>query len=107
MIKEGIEFRTNVEVGKDIDPSNFFREYDAILVATGAAQPRDLNIPSTLIKACIGAKHLKIMAFSNDFSKNRSQPQRHSFCHKLFTKLATTSKTSEAKFRRAESVGKE
>jgi glutamate synthase (NADPH/NADH) len=46
MAKEGIEFRTNVEVGKDIDSSSFFREYDAILLATGATWPRDLNIPS-------------------------------------------------------------
>lgn len=46
MAKEGIEFRTNVEVGKDIDSTQFFREYDAILLATGATWPRDLNIPS-------------------------------------------------------------
>jgi glutamate synthase (NADPH/NADH) len=45
MAKEGIEFRTNVEVGKDIDSNRLFREYDAILLATGATWPRDLNIP--------------------------------------------------------------
>lgn len=47
MAQEGIEFRTNVEVGKDIDPNDLFISYDAILVATGATWPRDLNIPST------------------------------------------------------------
>ncbi len=46
MAQEGIEFRTNVEVGKDIDPNDLFVSYDSILVATGATWPRDLNIPS-------------------------------------------------------------
>jgi glutamate synthase (NADH) len=45
MAKEGIEFRTKVEVGKDMDASSLFIEYDAILVATGATWPRDLEIP--------------------------------------------------------------
>lgn len=45
MAKEGIEFRPNVEVGKDIDSHRLFVEYDAILLATGATWPRDLNIP--------------------------------------------------------------
>jgi glutamate synthase (NADPH/NADH) len=45
MAKEGIEFRTNVEVGKDIDTNSLYAQYDSILVATGATWPRDLNIP--------------------------------------------------------------
>ncbi len=45
MAREGVEFRTNVEVGKDIDSQRLFVEYDAILIATGATWPRDLNIP--------------------------------------------------------------
>ena len=45
MTKEGIEFRPNVEVGKDIDSNRLFVEYDAVLLATGATWPRDLNIP--------------------------------------------------------------
>jgi glutamate synthase (NADPH/NADH) len=45
MAKEGVEFRTNVEVGKDIDANTLYAQYDAILIATGATWPRDLNIP--------------------------------------------------------------
>jgi len=45
MAKEGIEFRTNVEVGKDIDSNKLFIEYDAILMSTGSTWPRDLKIP--------------------------------------------------------------
>ena len=46
MAQEGIEFRTNVEVGKDISPNDLFVSYDSILLAVGATWPRDLNIPS-------------------------------------------------------------
>ena len=45
MATEGIEFRTNVEVGRDIDANSLYAQYDAILLATGATWPRDLNIP--------------------------------------------------------------
>jgi glutamate synthase (NADPH/NADH) len=45
MAREGILFKTNVEVGKDLHAAALFREYDAILMATGATWPRDLNIP--------------------------------------------------------------
>lgn len=46
MAQEGIEFRTNIDVGKDINPNDLFVSYDSILLATGATWPRDLNIPS-------------------------------------------------------------
>ncbi len=40
----GIEFRTGVDVGIDIDPSQLQSEYDALLLATGATVPRDLPV---------------------------------------------------------------
>ncbi len=45
MAREGILFRTNVEVGKDLHASKLFKEYDAILMCSGATWPRDLKIP--------------------------------------------------------------
>lgn len=42
---EGIEFVTGVEVGPDLDPRNLRDSCDAILLATGATRPRDLQIP--------------------------------------------------------------
>lgn len=45
MAREGVLFKTNVEVGKDLDAQKLFKEYDAILMTTGATWPRDLNIP--------------------------------------------------------------
>lgn len=44
MKEEGIEFRTGVEVGKDVDASDLQKEYDAVLVSTGATVARDLPI---------------------------------------------------------------
>ena len=45
MIAEGVEFRTGVHVGKDIRGDELAREFDAILLAGGAEQPRDLPVP--------------------------------------------------------------
>ena len=45
MSAEGIEFRPGVEVGKDVDPAQLVEEYDAVLLACGATNPRDLPAP--------------------------------------------------------------
>jgi glutamate synthase (NADPH) small chain len=42
---EGIEFRTGVAVGRDVDPDSLVQEYDAVLLACGATKPRDLPVP--------------------------------------------------------------
>jgi glutamate synthase (NADPH) small chain len=41
---EGIQFVTNCEVGKDYPADELLREFDAIVLCGGAAQPRDLPI---------------------------------------------------------------
>lgn len=43
--EEEIEFITNADVGRNVDPHQLLSEYDAIILATGATQPRDLPIP--------------------------------------------------------------
>jgi len=42
---EGVTFRTGVTVGRDVPADRLREEFDAILLATGAARPRDLNVP--------------------------------------------------------------
>ncbi len=39
---EGIDFRTSVNVGVDIDKAELLDKFDAVLLAVGAEQPRDL-----------------------------------------------------------------
>jgi glutamate synthase (NADPH/NADH) small chain len=41
----GIEFIVNADVGKNVDPKKLRAEHDALLLTTGATQPRDLQIP--------------------------------------------------------------
>jgi glutamate synthase (NADPH) small chain len=42
---EGIDFRTGVEVGRDISIGRLRAEFDAVLLATGAQQGREMNVP--------------------------------------------------------------
>ncbi|HKB98149.1 MAG TPA: glutamate synthase subunit beta [Terriglobales bacterium] len=50
MSAEGVEFVTGAEVGKNIAVEYLRREFDAIVLAGGAEQPRDLNIPGRELK---------------------------------------------------------
>ncbi|KAL0267203.1 UNVERIFIED_CONTAM: hypothetical protein PYX00_009546 [Menopon gallinae] len=43
--QEGIEFKTNINVGKDISAKELHEDFDAVLLCTGATWPRDLPIP--------------------------------------------------------------
>jgi glutamate synthase (NADPH) small chain len=50
MVQEGIEFRTNIEVGKTIKADELLRDFDAIVLATGSTVPRDLKIEGRNLK---------------------------------------------------------
>ncbi len=45
MEEEGVEFRVNANVGKDIKPAELLKEYDRIVLACGASNPRDIKAP--------------------------------------------------------------
>src|SRR5439155_1669572 len=45
MSMEGVEFRPNVEVGKDYAAAQMLSEFDAVVLAGGAEAPRDLPVP--------------------------------------------------------------
>lgn len=45
MRAEGVEFVTNANVGKDIKPAKLLKEYDRIVLACGAKNPRDIKAP--------------------------------------------------------------
>jgi glutamate synthase (NADPH/NADH) small chain len=42
---EGVSFACGKTLGKDIEAAQLRRQFDAVLIATGSAQPRDLNLP--------------------------------------------------------------
>jgi glutamate synthase (NADPH/NADH) small chain len=47
---EGVVFRTRVNVGEDFAAADLRREFDAVLLAGGAGNPRDLNVPGRDLK---------------------------------------------------------
>ena len=47
----GIEFVVNADVGNNVDPKKLRAEHDALLLTTGATQPRDLKIPGASLAA--------------------------------------------------------
>jgi glutamate synthase (NADPH/NADH) small chain len=44
MIDEGIEFRTDVEIGKDISARYLQKTFNVVLITTGAGTPRDISV---------------------------------------------------------------
>src|SRR5688500_17913645 len=62
---EGVVFHTGVNVGENFAAADLMRDFDAVLVAGGAGQPRDLNVPG---------RELKGVHFAMDFL---TQQNRH------------------------------
>ncbi len=47
---EGVVFKCNVTVGKDITAESLLKDFDATVLCTGATKPRDLPIPGRELK---------------------------------------------------------
>jgi glutamate synthase (NADPH/NADH) small chain len=45
MQAEGVDFRVNSNIGTDIPVARLVRDYDAVVLAGGSEQPRDLRVP--------------------------------------------------------------
>jgi glutamate synthase (NADPH/NADH) small chain len=45
MEEEGVVFKTGVDVGKDITSEELKKQFDRVVLACGAANPRDINVP--------------------------------------------------------------
>jgi glutamate synthase (NADPH) small chain len=58
MAEEGIVFRTSTEVGVNYPARDLLREFDAVILCTGATKPRDLPVEG---------RHLKGIHFAMDF----------------------------------------
>lgn len=44
MKEEGVEFKTGVDVGKDIKAEQILNEFDRVILACGASNPRDIKV---------------------------------------------------------------
>ena len=64
---EGVKFVTNAHVGQNVAVEQLRREFHALLLAGGAEQPRDLNVPG---------RELKGVHFAMEFL-----PQQNRRCH--------------------------
>ncbi|HML16490.1 MAG TPA: glutamate synthase subunit beta, partial [Bryobacteraceae bacterium] len=64
MAREGVEFVTNANVGGSVSIEDLRRDFDAVLIATGAEQPRDLKIPG---------RELKGIHFAMDFLREQNR----------------------------------
>jgi glutamate synthase (NADPH/NADH) small chain len=64
MEKDGVVFKCNVEIGKDIAPDDLVRNNDAVVLAGGSTIPRDLPIPG---------RELKGIHFAMDFLKQQNK----------------------------------
>jgi glutamate synthase (NADPH/NADH) small chain len=56
--KEGVKFVCNTEVGKNYPAEKLLKDFDAVILATGATKPRDLPVEG---------RHLKGIHFAMDF----------------------------------------
>ena len=50
MEAEGIKFKTNTNIGKDIKAKKLLEDYDAVVLCGGSTIPRNLNIPGRELK---------------------------------------------------------
>lgn len=66
MASEGIEFKTNVHVGKDIKAEMLVNEFDAVLITTGATWPRDLPLAN---------RNLNGIFFAMEFLESQQKSQ--------------------------------
>src|SRR5476649_178438 len=48
--KEGVKFVCNTEIGKNLPAEKLLKDFDAVILATGATKPRDLPIPGRELK---------------------------------------------------------
>ncbi len=48
--EEGIIFKTNIEIGKDFSAKKLVKDFDAVVMATGATKPRDLPVEGRELK---------------------------------------------------------
>ncbi|MCD7938262.1 MAG: glutamate synthase subunit beta [Tannerellaceae bacterium] len=75
MKEEGIEFRMNTMVGKEVRATDITNEYDAVCVAIGAEVPRDLPVEGRTLKGVHFA--LELLGQQNRLLEGIQIPPKH------------------------------
>ncbi|MBA3051948.1 glutamate synthase subunit beta [bacterium] len=65
MRKSGIKFETGVQAGVDIDAAKLRKNFDALIITTGAGEPRDMEVPGRKLKGIFFA--MDYLSASNRF----------------------------------------
>lgn len=65
--KEGVEFKVNTAVGEDVKGADLLKKYDAVVLAIGAMQPRDLPVEG---------RELEGVHFAMDYLKQQNKINR-------------------------------
>lgn len=73
MKREGILFKPNTAVGRDINAADLRTRYDAILLCIGAEAPRDIDIPGRQLEGIHFA--LDYLSQSNQFVSGRKRKE--------------------------------
>ena len=50
LAEEGVVYKTNIEIGKDLPGDKLIKDHDSVIICTGATIPRDLPIPGRQLK---------------------------------------------------------
>lgn len=73
MQAEGVKFRTGVDIGVDISANELRSRYDAVILAVGAAIPRDLNVPGRNLHGIHQAMDYLPLANRNTYGEYSSE----------------------------------
>ena len=68
MVREGTRFRTGINVGVDVTAATLKTKYDAVILAVGSTQARDLNIPGRELKGIYQA--MEYLPWGNKYALN-------------------------------------
>ena len=94
---EGVEFQTGVHIGEDLSPKYLRQHFDAILLALGAGEPRDLRVPGRELAGVhfaldfLGQQNRLIAGQAVDASERICMPERPSWSWAAATPAATAS----------------
>jgi glutamate synthase (NADPH/NADH) small chain len=72
---EGVNFRTGVDVGRDIPWDQLLRTHDAVLIAVGCGHPRDLDVPGRGLQGVHFA--MDFLSLQNRHVREGGEPALH------------------------------